>query len=65
MEGAFSESGLYHIQEFTSPPTLALNPFSCALRRLRARALRRLPVRRRAPTASARANAPCAPQGRT
>lgn len=28
LEGAFSESGLYHIQEFTNPPTLAVNPFS-------------------------------------
>jgi carboxypeptidase C (cathepsin A) len=30
MEGAFSESGLYHIQEFTNPPTLMQNPFSWA-----------------------------------
>ena len=28
MEGWLSESGLYHIQEFSDPPTLAVNPFS-------------------------------------
>ena len=28
MEGAFSESGPYHVQQFSSPPTLALNPFT-------------------------------------
>ena len=28
LEGAFSESGLYHIEEFVSPPTLKVNPWS-------------------------------------
>jgi carboxypeptidase C (cathepsin A) len=28
MEGGFSESGLYRIQQFTDPPKLGLNPFS-------------------------------------
>lgn len=28
MEGAFSESGPYHVQQFTSPPTLELNPYT-------------------------------------
>ena len=28
MEGAFSESGPYHVQQFSSPPTLTLNPFT-------------------------------------
>lgn len=28
MEGAFSESGPYHIQEYTTPPTLAVNPYT-------------------------------------
>ncbi len=28
MEGGFSESGLYRIQEFSDPPKLSINPFS-------------------------------------
>ena len=28
LEGAFSESGLYHIQEYSSPVTVGINPFS-------------------------------------
>ena len=28
MEGAFSESGPYHVQQFQSPPALSLNPFT-------------------------------------
>ena len=28
LEGGFSESGLYRIQEFSQPPVLAVNPFS-------------------------------------
>ena len=28
LEGAFEESGLYHVQQFTNPPKIALNPFS-------------------------------------
>ena len=28
LEGGFSESGLYRVQEFTSPPQLGVNPFS-------------------------------------
>ena len=28
MEGAMSESGLYRIQEFSDPPTVAINPYS-------------------------------------
>jgi len=28
MEGWLSESGLYHIQEFSNPPTLTVNPYS-------------------------------------
>ena len=30
LDGLFSESGLYHIQEFSNPPTLYQNPFSWA-----------------------------------
>lgn len=28
LEGAFSESGLYHIVEFSNPPVLTINPYS-------------------------------------
>ena len=28
LEGGLSESGLYRIQEFTTPPTLGVNPYS-------------------------------------
>ena len=28
MEGAFTESGPYHVQQFSSPPVLALNPWT-------------------------------------